>query len=267
MSSTLLIRRTLANRRTSLTWWAIGLTLYVGMILAIWPVIEDNEEFATLAESYPEGLQALFGGEEAFAAFTTPAGYLNTYLFTMFLPFILISLATAMASALLAGDEESGLLELVLSYPVTRTSAVVQKTASMVIALVGMGVLTDALIYGVGKLIDLNIGLGNLIAATIGTILIAGFSGQLSFAAGAVKGNKGFAMGVGFGVALIGYLFSVVASVAESLEWVQWASPFYYGTADDPLTNGMPAQYLVLVGGWALAFGATITLFRRHDIS
>ncbi len=120
MTRLLITSRTLLDQRVGLTWWTVGLLVYTVFIMAVWPVIDGNEEFQDLADSYPDSIQAMMGGSDAFAAFTTPAGFLNAYLFSIILPFLLVGLAVSMGAGLLAGEEESGLLDLLLSNPVTR---------------------------------------------------------------------------------------------------------------------------------------------------
>ena len=117
-----ILTRSLRDRRAALSWWLVGLIVYSGFIIAVWPVIDGNDEFADLYADMPEGLQAMFGGD-GFADFTSPVGFLNTYLFSMILPFILTGLAVSMGASLVAGEEEDGLLDLVLSYPIQRLAA------------------------------------------------------------------------------------------------------------------------------------------------
>lgn len=267
MTGLLIASRTLLDRRVSLIWWAVGLVIYTVFIMAVWPVIDDNEDFQDLADSYPEAIQAMMGGSEAFAAFTTPAGFLNAYLFSMILPLLLVGLAVSMGAGLLAGEEESGLLDLLLSNPITRGRAVAEKALAIVVALLGLGVILDLVVLGVGQPVDLTIGVDKLVAATVGTVLFGFFHGLLSMLAGAVKGAKGFAIGLGWGVALVGYMLNVVANMDSSLLWLRWSSPLHYATANDPLLNGMPIEYLVLLGACIVTFAATLVAFRRHDIS
>jgi ABC-2 type transport system permease protein len=267
VSSGSIIKRTLRDRRTVLIWWSVGVSAYSAMILAVWPVIDGNDEFEELASSYPESLKAMFGGSEAFDAFTTPAGFLNTYLFSMIVPFILVGLAVSMGAALLAGEEERGLLDLLLAHPVSRGSAVVQKVIAIIFALVIVGVLVDLIVIVIGPLVDLHIGWFEVVAATVGTLLYALLHGLIALLAGAVRPGKGFAQGLGWGVALFGYLLTVMASMASSLSWIRWFSPLNYATGADPLLNGFPIDYLVLVGACVLVFGATLVAFNRHDIS
>lgn len=267
MRSTLVTRRALEDRRVSLAWWTVGIVVYTALIMAVWPVLEDNEEFADLAKNYPDSIKALMGGTDAFDALGTPAGFLDTYLYSMILPFIFVGLAVSIGAALLAGEEEDGLLELLLSQPVTRSSAALQKSAAMILATVGLGVVVVVVIWVAGSFVDLDVGIGALAAATLGTVLFAVLHGQLSLLAGAAGGGKGLALGVGWGAALGGYLFSVLAGIDESLDWLRWASPLHYATAGKPIDNGVPPEYLVLLGGSVAAIGATLVVFRRHDLS
>lgn len=266
MKRPLVTTRALQDRRVSLTWWGVGILAYVSMIIAVWPIIDGNADFEELLGSYPDSVKAMMGGAETFDAFTTPWGFLSSYLYSLFLPFILLGLAVALGSALLAGDEEDGLLELLLSYPVTRTSAVTQKALAMVLALLAAAVLVVAAIALGSALVDLDIGVGALMAATIGTLLYAVMHGQLAMLAGAATGRKGTAVGIGWGVALAGYVVNVVAGLDPSLAWLGRLSPLNAATANEPLNNGMPVEYLLLVALCVLLLGCTYAVFDRHDL-
>ena len=84
--------RALRDRRTALLWWTLGIAIYCAFIVAVWPVIDGNDEFQDLYDEMPDTLQAMFGSD-GFSDFTSPAGFLNTYLFSMILPFIFTGLA------------------------------------------------------------------------------------------------------------------------------------------------------------------------------
>ena len=267
MRGLLVTSRALRDGRLGLTWWAVGIGVYSVFIMAVWPVMDDNEDFQDLADSYPDALQAMMGGSDAFSALTTPAGFLDTYLFSMILPLLLVGLAVSMGASLLAGEEENGLLDLLLSNPVTRSRALAEKALAIVIALLGLAVILDLVVLVVGQPVNLSIGVDKLVAATVGAVLFGLFHGLLSMLAGAVAGSKGLAVGVGWGVALVGYLLNVVSNMDSSLEWLRWGSPLYYATANTPLLNGMPVEYLVILGACAVTLVAALIAFRRHDIS
>lgn len=267
MSGLLITSRTLRDRRVSLTWWSIGLVFYTGFIMAVWPVIDDNEDFQDLADNYPEAIQAMMGGADAFSQFTTPAGFLNSYLFAMILPLLLVGLAVSMGSALIAGEEETGLLDLLLSNPVTRSRVVTEKSLGIVAALALLGFLLVVVVLGLGQVVDLHVGISGLIAATVGSMLFGLFHGVVAMLAGSIRGPKGFATGLAWGVAMVGYLMYVVSNMDASLDFLRWFSPLGYATADDPINNGLPIEYVALVAGVAAVFAATVVMFRRHDLS
>lgn len=267
MRSLLVTERTIRDRRVSLTWWIIGAGLYTAFIVAIWPVIDGNEDFQVLAESYPEALQAMFGGADVFAEFTTPNGFLNTYLFSMILPFIATALTVSIGSVVIAGEEESGVMDLLLSYPVSRRSAVLQKALALLGAVVLLGVTQVLLIGALSPLVDLHVAWSGLVAATVGMVLFAVLHGFLAMLVGAFRGQKGLAIGVAWGVAIGGYLLSILASLAGELDFLRFASPLYHATVGNPVENGMPINYLFLFGGALALLVATRVVFERHDLS
>ena len=261
-----ILTRTLRDRRVSLSWWIFGLVAYTGMIVAFWPMIDGNTEFGTLYADMPDAFQAMFGSD-GLADFTSPVGFMNTYLYSLFFPFILTGLAVAMGSTLLAGEEQDGLLELVLSHPVRRRRLLSEKIAAMVVSVLVAGSVTVVFLAVLREPVGLDIGVGGLVAATLGSALFAILSGLVAFVAGAVGVNRGAATGLGWGVAIVGYLLNVLASLDASMESLQWASPLYWATADNPVAGHVPATYLIL-GGAALALiAAALAIFERHDLT
>jgi len=257
--------RALRDRRVPIMWWSIGVALYCAFIVAVWPVIDGNDEFAELYADMPDALQAMFGAD-GFTDFTSPAGFLNTYLYSMILPFIFTGLAVSFASSLLAGEEEDELLDLVLSYPVRRRDLLLQKTIALAVAVMLVALVAVVLLTIAREPVDLDIGVAGLASATLGSVLFALFHGSASLAAGAATGSKGVANGVGWGLALAGYLVNIIANLDDSLDWLEPFSPMYWATADSPVTGTIPATYAVLAAGIGVLVGAALVLFERHDL-
>ena len=261
-----ILHRALRDRRVSLMWWAVGVAVYCAFIVAVWPVIDGNDDFEQLYADMPDAMQAMFGAD-GFTDFTSPAGFLNTYLFSMILPFIFTGLAVSLGGSLIAGEEEDELLDLVLSYPVRRRRLVVEKVAAMVIALIAIGVTTVVLLVVAREPVSLDIGTKGLIAATTGSVLFGWVHGLAALLAGAWTGAKGIATGVGWGVALAGYLINILANIDESLDWLAPFSPMYWATKDSPVTGVFPATYLALLAASLILLAATALVFDRHDLS
>ena len=114
-----LFRRGLTDHRRALAGWCVGVVLYVVLIAAIFPSIRDSPELSDLLDNYPEALKSLLGLTGA-VDITRGAGFVDTELFSLMLPLLAIVLAIGSGARTIAGEEDAGRLELVLSYPVSR---------------------------------------------------------------------------------------------------------------------------------------------------
>jgi ABC-2 type transport system permease protein len=77
---------------------------------------EQEEQLSQLFQAYPPEMLVAFGD---MTRIFTPAGYLHTEFFS-YVPLILGIFIISMGSALLAGDEEVGILDLLMSHPISR---------------------------------------------------------------------------------------------------------------------------------------------------
>ncbi|MEI6700258.1 MAG: hypothetical protein WCL38_00690, partial [Actinomycetota bacterium] len=66
-----LFSRTLRSHARSLVGWGSGMVIYGSVMLALYPSIKGNADFAKLLKSYPEALRKLF----SLSDYTSPAGY------------------------------------------------------------------------------------------------------------------------------------------------------------------------------------------------
>ncbi len=111
-------KHTLRRKRGQIVGWAIGLALYGLLMASMFDSIVGIEGFADLMAAYPEDLAAFFGG---LTTITTPKGYLDIYYFE-YMPVIIGIFAVSMGAGLVVSDEEKGVLDLIMSYPVSRMS-------------------------------------------------------------------------------------------------------------------------------------------------
>jgi ABC-2 type transport system permease protein len=108
---------TLRRLRGAIIGWSIGMFLYDVMMSSFWDSMSGmGSEFQTLMESYPPEIIAFFPSIELF---TTPVGYMDTY-YNAFMVVIIPIFAITTCAKLLVGDEEDGILDLVISYPISR---------------------------------------------------------------------------------------------------------------------------------------------------
>jgi len=125
-------KHTLRHMRGQLLGWVIGITLYSVLMASFYDSIAKMDEIYTLLKDYPQEIMAFFG--DSIFAITKPDGYLDLYFFG-YMAVIIGVLAAAMGNALLVSDEEKGILDLVLAYPVSRSALFWGRVAGFVSAL------------------------------------------------------------------------------------------------------------------------------------
>jgi ABC-2 type transport system permease protein len=128
------LRYTLNRFRGQVLGWGLTLAALGLFLIPFYDVfMKQKEQMQQLLNSYPKEIMAFFGD---MANFFQPAGYLDVYF--SYLPIIVGIFAVLAGSGLLAGDEESGRLDLVLAYPVSRSGLFLGRLAAFVLASVGI---------------------------------------------------------------------------------------------------------------------------------
>ncbi|HEX6330376.1 MAG TPA: ABC transporter permease subunit [Actinomycetota bacterium] len=259
--------KTIRDHRRGLLWWSVALVATAFMYAGFYPSIRENTEVLTdYIETLPEFLKNTFLSESG--DFTSPAGYLNTELFSFFAPLLLLIYAIGAGARATAGEEERRTLDILLATPTPRRRAVLEKFGALVI---GTALLAAALwvsIAALGPPFELTPDLTNLAAAVVSCVLLAVSMGALALAVGASTGRRTLAAGVTGGVAALSYVLDVLAPSVESLRWLQTVSVFHYYAGNEPLTNGLdPLHVLVLVGVSAALLVAALVGFERRDLA
>lgn len=109
---------TLRRNRGQIFGWSLGLILYSALMSSMYSDIAliDFDEFLGY---YPEDMLAFFG--ESFSAISSPHGYLDLYFFG-YMTIIVGIFSVGAGAKLIVKDEEDGLLDLVLTYPKSRSA-------------------------------------------------------------------------------------------------------------------------------------------------
>ena len=258
--------KTLRDQRRALIGWGLGMALLVVLYASFYPSIKGNaEQLNQYMESLPEALRNLIGRS---GSITSSTGYLQSEIFSIMGPLLLMILAIGTGARAIAGEEEAGSLDLLLVNPITRRRVVAEKFWAMVVATVGVGVVMWVAIVLVGPPFGLHVSLVNLAAAVIGAVLVAIGFGTWALALGCWLGKRGLAIAVVTSVAVVTYLFHVLAPSVDAVRSLRMLSPFYYYIANDPLRSGLDAVHVVVLLGIA-AVGLVVALvaFERRDLT
>jgi ABC-2 type transport system permease protein len=259
--------KTLRDRRRGFLYWALGLVAFIAMEVAVYPTVRDNPSFKKLGESYPEAVKSFFGFGGQFDI-TSGAGFLGIEAFSMIVPLMLIFCAVAAGANAIAGEEERGTLDLLLSLPLSRSRCLLEKLAALLTETLALGlVLWTTLVIAV-PLAKMHVSVVESLAATLLSLALARVFGMIALAVGAASGRRGLAIGVSAALAVATYVLNSLASLVSWLEHVQWISPFYYYARSDPLRNGLDISDLLILLAIALVAACLAPIvFARRDLS
>lgn len=245
------LRWVLRVQRRALVGWGVALGLVTALYVSFWPAMGDTQEMQALIDSMPEALVTAMG----YDAIGSPAGYLESTVYALLAPILMLVFAIGVGARLIAGDEEAGALELETTGPVGRRRLLLERYAALVIGVVWLGTVTGVVALTLARALGMDIGTGPLVGATIGLILLVLALGSVAFAVGAATGRRALALAVGATVAVFGYMANALAPLLDDGAWLERLSPFFWYLGNDPLNEG-----LGLAGAAALAALALVSL-------
>jgi ABC-2 type transport system permease protein len=263
MMLTSVFGKALRDLRWALLGWGTGVVLLVLIEAAVWPTFSDMPDVEQFLQNYPETFRKLFDVE----AMTTGTGFMNAELFTLMLPMLFIIFAVGRGARMIAGEEESGVLEVVLATPVSTRAVLLQKAAALAVGVTVLGVVLAVTLLVCSATFGLGIGVGSAVNGSIAMVLMGVEYGALALAVGAATGRRALAIGVAGAAAVAAYVVYALALIVGSWERWQPLSPFHQALQGGPLGAGAPPASW----GW-LALGAVVVVlvalpvFDRRDL-
>ena len=107
-------RLDLGMRRRLLLVYALGMSLYALIIVALYPTFEHSTGLDNLTKNSPT-MAALFG---ATGSITSPSGWLEVNLYASFFPLSVLLATIGYGASSLAGQDEDGTLAMVTTLPI-----------------------------------------------------------------------------------------------------------------------------------------------------
>lgn len=252
--------KTLRDQWRSLVWWAVGLAWVVGVYVGGFRQYADA---GLVGQKVPDFVGAIMGTTD----FTAPASYVQGIVFTLLGPLLVILSAMSAGGRAVAGDEEDGMLDVLLAHPVGRARLVLERSAALAVHVAWLGLVVWVAVFAASAANDMGIPAGNIAAGAVGLALIGLVFGMLTLAVGALTGRRGLALGVTAAFALTAYLLNNLAPMVEGLENARKASPFYYYLGGSPLVEGFDAGGMaVLVGIAAVLAALAVWGLSRRDV-
>lgn len=237
----------------------LGVASVIVMVGALFPAVGGSIGRLDL----PDSVTQLLGG----ADYGTIEGWMRSEIGAVYGPLVVGAIAIIAAAGLTAGEEEDGILGLVLAHPIRRATLLLEKAAA-----VGVCVLVLALGILAGLIAGVAIGgggisLGHMAALCLHLAFFGFLMGALALALAAITGRKAVAAGGAAAVGVLGFLVNGFAPFVDGISWLKYLSPFYYYAGHDPLGNGPDLADLAILGGASLVLVAVaVTAFPRRDL-
>ncbi len=250
--------KAMRDQRWMVLGFGVGGALMAALVLAIYPSYRDALE----GFDVPPAIQAIIGDVDI----ASGTGFVSAEFFS-FIPVLLVVYAIVQGTGVLAGEESSGTLDLLLAQPVSRTRLFFEKAMSIIVgtlAIVGLILPGWIIPYGAT---EIDVGLGRLLVATIAMAPLMLAFAALSLLAGSLLPARRDAVTALTALAVVSYFINSLGQAVDVLEPLRPASLFYYFGASDILARGVDWRGVgVLLDVALFSAVAAGALFQRRDI-
>jgi ABC-2 type transport system permease protein len=248
---------------------SITLTVLVGLfaalVVSLFPsIVEAGESIEAYVESLPPAVREGFVGT---VDLTTVEGFLAAELYQFLWVIMLALYAAYVAGGLVAGDVETGRIDLVLATPVSRARIVVEKYLSLLVPVAVVNLATPFLVFGGVTLIDESLDPVALFALHVLAVPYLLSCAAVGLVMSVALDRAGLAQRGG--LAVVFGLFMLDAVTADTdVEWLGLLSPSRYY---DPVAILTEETYDLLGSGLLLAASLwlvliSIAVFERRDL-
>ena len=254
-----IVRKTLSDHRgVTLSMALVGLIMAL-LDLSIFPSYSEQlKDFEV-----PPALEGFMGE----APIWEPEGFLNAEFFS-WIPALYIIAGVIAATAVVAGEEGAGTLDLLLAQPVRRWQLLAARGAGIV-AGVTLAALAALPGFAIAKLwVDFDLGMWRITEATLFTLPLIWVFVAFGLWMGAALPTRGAAGAASTGAIVVTYFLNVFGATVDWLQPLQNLSPFHWSDAAPVLVHGFDwARAGAMLALTAVFAGLALWSFERRDIS
>lgn len=263
-----LARLAVRKQRSAVLGWSASWLLLVAVYVSSWPSVRDNgAKYDEILQDLPSAMRNLLGSSAEQGAFSSPEGYFTAELLAVTGPILVVTMGLILGSKAVAADEESGVVELLLVQPVTRTRLLVERLLASLLQ--SVLVLTTAAVglLALGSLVDLGLSAAQVVRAFGVLALLAVQALCLGALLGAVTGRVGRSRAWGGAVLLVLFLLHAVGPSIPQVADAVPLSPFATALDSDPFRQALTAGVvLTLLVPSLVLVAASVVVFLRRDL-
>ena len=257
-----ILTKTIWDQRRFLVGWSIGLGAAALMYTASYAMFDVSTLGDLTDYMDPELIEAFGWGN-----FASPSGYLGSTVFGLVVPILAMVFAIGVGARFVAGDEEDGILELIATHPVSRTSLILQKAGALALECLLMAVVVFLVVASMLGPVGLDVSVAAVAAACLQVFLLALAMGSFALALGCFIGRRGLVIGVAAGLAVFAFFADTIVQQVDGLEWIENLSFFHFYGGAPVLDEGLVLGNSLVLAVASIAFIALgVVAFRRRDI-
>lgn len=247
--------------------WGLGFIAYGWYSVILVPNLEGLQRYVEIFEALPSGMMSVFGFDDA-KVMATPEGFIGLYL--LYGLVILSVYAVLSGLSITANDEETGIMDMVLSLPLARWRMIVEKFAAYGVLMALIGVLAGAGMIA-GDLMNDNIQLdtirvllGNLAMVPSGLVVM----GVTALLGALVRRRNNAATLAGIFVTISFFLDNLARNIQNDIaQAVRSLSFFRHAGLNEALFSGIAlGSMLVLLTATVVLLASSVALYQRRDI-
>lgn len=257
-----LLWQELKFRRNAIIGWGLGLCFFPVVYISIWPQVADEMQGLADLDIY-QAMGVTIGSLEDWIGSTV----------ILFVPLLASIYALINATGTLAGEEEDGRLEMIVTLPLPRWQIVIAKALALSVALFIIFFFVSLVTGGVFLAIESQLET-DLVATDLVTALLSAYPlplavGMISLFLAAFSASRRTAALIATAILIIGYFGSNLAGMISSLESLEPLFLFsYLDTTGNALVEGQQAgDLLILLTIGLVAFGLAVFFFQRRNLT
>ncbi|MFJ5547457.1 ABC transporter permease subunit [Streptomyces sp. NPDC093225] len=261
----------LHRRRRMLAVLVVGMVLFETLIVVVANTFAPGQLFSGAGKGPPSAFRAFSGsgGDVSLASFP---GLLGAGLVHPFWIAMQLTAIGSLAAAAVAGEVESGTIELVMARPVSRDRLLAERAAALglaVLALNAAATVTVALGVRLCPAIHREVPVGGVFAAGVMGCAFALCLAGPALAVSAGGRRRSQVVGATIAVGAVGFAVNFIALAWSPAAPLRYVSPFHYYTPGDALARGQVLwpELGVLAGVGAAGLALAVVLLRRRDLA
>jgi ABC-2 type transport system permease protein len=249
-------------RRNAIIGWGLGLCFFPIVYVSIYPSVADEMKALADLELY-QAMGINLGNFEDWIASTV----------ILFVPLLASIYALINGTGTLAGEEEDGRLEMIVTLPLPRWQIVTVKAIALSVALfiilLVVSVVTALVFAAVESQVETDLAAVEMISRVVSTWPMTFAFAMISMFLAAFCSKRRVAALIATALVIISYFGSNLSNMVSSLEPLQ---PLflhtYLDSTGNSLTQGQQtSDILVLLGVGLASFSLALLFFQRRNIT